>query len=209
MASQPLHILHLPAPILYPLFMPKFRIISVTGAHSNVGKTTLCSILLKNLKGFGAIKFTKTSLYAKIVEDPEILTQKDTDTGIMSEAGAEKVLWIQSPSEKLEDPLNIALGKMTGLKGVVVEGNSPIDYMEPDLIVFIIGDDGRIKPSAVELSKKADIIIMSTPKDVENPPLPASAPRAREKIKIFRIDLAAKEGEIDRFVAHVKNIFIT
>jgi molybdopterin-guanine dinucleotide biosynthesis protein len=185
--------------------MSKFRIISVTGAHSKVGKTTLCSILLKNLKGFGAIKFTKTSLYAKIIEDPEIITQKNTDTGIMSEAGAEKVLWIQSTSEKLEDPLNIALGKMAGLKGVVVEGNSPIDYMEPDLIVFIIGDDGRIKPSAVELSKKADMIIMSTPKDIKNPQLPASVPL--EKREVFRIDLAKKEGEIDKLIAHIHNIF--
>lgn len=185
--------------------MSKFRIISVTGAHSKVGKTTLCSILLKNLKGFGAIKFTKTSLYEKIVEDPEIITQKDTDTGIMSEAGAEKVVWIQSPSEKLEDPLNIALGKMTGLKGVIIEGNSPVDYMEPDLILFIIGDDGQIKPSAVELSKKADIIIISTPKDFENPPLPASV--SNEKIEVFRIDLANKEGEIDKLIAHINNIF--
>jgi len=186
--------------------MPKLRIISVTGAHSKVGKTTLCSILLKNLKGFGAIKFTRTSLYEKIVEDPEIITQKDTDTGIMSEAGAEKVVWVQSPSEKLEDPLNIALGKMTGLKGVVVEGNSPAEYMEPDLVLFIIGDDGRIKPSAVELSKKADVIIMSRPKDVENPPLPASVPR--ENREVFRIDLAEKEGEIDKLIAHLHNIFI-
>src|SRR3989338_4069034 len=36
------------------------KIISVTGAHSRVGKTTLCSILLNEFKGFGAIKFTKT-----------------------------------------------------------------------------------------------------------------------------------------------------
>ena len=186
--------------------MPKLRIISVTGAHSKVGKTTLCSILLKNLKGFGAIKFTRTSLYEKIVEDPEIITQKNTDTGIMSEAGTEKVVWIQSPSEKLEDPLNIALGKMTGLKGVIVEGNSPVDYMEPDMIIFIIGDDGQIKPSAVELSKKADIIIMSSPKDVETPPLPAFV--TLEKIKVFRIDLIEKKGEIDKLIAHLHNIFI-
>ena len=184
--------------------MSKFRIISVTGAHSKVGKTTLCSILLKNLKGFGAIKFTKTSLYAKVVDDPEIITQKDTDTGIMSEAGAERVVWVQSPSEKLEDPLNMALSKMTGLKGVIVEGNSPANYMEPDLIIFIIGDDGRVKPSAMEFSKKADIIVISTPKDVENPPLPASV--TLDKREVFRIDLAKKEGEIDKLIAHVNNI---
>jgi hypothetical protein len=94
---------------------------------------------------------------------------------------------------------------MAGLKGVVVEGNSPIDYMEPDLIVFIIGDDGRIKPSAVELSKKADMIIMSTPKDIKNPQLPASVPL--EKREVFRIDLAKKEGEIDKLIAHIHNTF--
>ncbi len=199
--------MHLPRPILYSLFMPKFRIISVTGAHSKVGKTTLCSILLKNLKGFGAIKFTKTSLYAKIVEDPEIITQKETDTGIMSESGAEKVVWIQSPSEKLEDPLNRALGRMTGLEGVVVEGNSPVDYMDPDLILFIVGEDGRIKPSAVEVSEKADIIIINSEKLLENIPLPESVPI--ENKEVFRIDLIRKKGEIDKFIAHVKNIIIT
>ena len=158
------------------------------------------------MKGFGAIKFTKTPLYVKIVEDPETITKKDTDTGILSEAGAEKVVWIKSPSENLEAPLDIALSKMTGLKGVVVEGNSPADYMNPDLIIFIIGDDGQIKPSAEELLKKADVIIMSVPKDVENPPLPASV--QLEKTEIFRIDLAKKEGEIDKLITHLHNILI-
>lgn len=185
--------------------MHNFRIISVTGAHSKVGKTTLCSILLKNMEGFGAIKFTRTPLYAKLVDDPETIKQKDTDTGIMSEAGAAKVVWVQSPPEKLEDPLNIALGKMTGLRGVVVEGNSPVNYMEPDLLIFIIGDDGQIKPSAAELIKKADVIIMSSPKDVENPPLPDFVPL--KKREVFRIDLAKKEGEIDKLIAHIHNIF--
>lgn len=185
--------------------MHNFRIISVTGAHSKVGKTTLCSILLKNLKGFGAIKFTKTALYAKIVDDPAIMTQKDTDTGIMSESGAESVVWIQSPSEKLEDPLNIALDKMTGLKGVVIEGNSPAGCIEPDLLIFIIGDDGEIKPSALELSKRADIMIMSVPADAALPSLPDAV--SPEKRAVFRVDLARKEGDIDKLIAHIHNIF--
>ena len=55
-----------------------FIIISVTGAHSSIGKTTLCSILLKNLKGFGAVKFTKTPLYTSVIEDYDTIMQKDT-----------------------------------------------------------------------------------------------------------------------------------
>jgi molybdopterin-guanine dinucleotide biosynthesis protein len=184
--------------------MPEFRIISVTGAHSKVGKTTLCSILLQNLKGFGAIKFTRTSLYARIIEDPEIITQKETDTGIMSESGAERVVWIQSPSEKLGEPLNMALDRMDGLKGVVVEGNSPVEHMEPDLIIFIIGGDGKIKPSAVKLSDRADVIVISSPGNADAPPLDSVSVSEKE---VFRIDLVRKEGEIDKLITHIHNIF--
>jgi hypothetical protein len=46
---------------------------------------------------------------------------------------------------------------------------------------------------------------MSTPKDIKNPPLPASVPL--EKREVFRIDLAKKEGEIDKLTAHIHNIF--
>jgi molybdopterin-guanine dinucleotide biosynthesis protein len=74
-----------------------FKIISVTGAHSGVGKTTLCAILLNRLAGFGAIKFTKTDMFTSISEDPETILKHGKDTAIMSEAGAEKVIWIQSP----------------------------------------------------------------------------------------------------------------
>ena len=121
----------------------------------------------------------------------------------MSEAGAEKVIWIQSPSEKLEDPLNMALSKMEGLDGVIVEGNSPADRMTPDLLVFIIGKDWQIKPSAVELSKKADIIIISSKKLPENSPLPDTI-SLKDK-EVFWIDLIKKEGEIDKFLTYVKN----
>jgi len=182
--------------ILYPVFM-SFRIISVTGAHSKVGKTTLCSILLENLKGFGAIKFTKTLLYTSVTDDPDVIMQKDKDTAIMSRSGAEKVVWVRSSGGDLEDDLHLAMSRMDGLNGVVVEGNSPANCLNPDLIIFIVGEDGQIKPSARETSEKADIIVLNSPGNMKGPSLQKNA-------LTFRIDLIKKQGEIDKFIAYIK-----
>ena len=178
------------------------KIISVTGAHSRVGKTTLCSILLNEFKGFGAIKFTKTPLYASLTDDINILNQKGKDTAIFLESGAERVVWIQSPYYELENILKTALGKMADLEGVVIEGNSPVDFLNPHLIVFIIGVDGEIKPSALEVSKKADIIIINSEKHVKE--LSFLSTVGRKGAKVFYINLLNRKGELDKFLCFVK-----
>ncbi len=180
----------------------KFKIISVTGAHSKVGKTTLCTILLKNLAGFGAIKFTKTSLYTSITDDPEIIMQQDKDTAKMSESGAEKVVWVQSDGDDLEDALNLAIGGMGDLDGVVVEGNSPVDFLEPHLLIFIIGKEGQIKPQALKISKKADIIILNSENEVKDRSFLSHL--VKKDAELFRIDLKNITGEIDGFLTVVK-----
>lgn len=177
-------------------------IISVTGAHSNVGKTTLCSILLSECKGFGAVKFTKTEMYTSIIDDLEILNQKGKDTALMLEAGAEKVVWIKSPRDGLKDALNIAFSKLYGLKGVIVEGNSPVDFLNPSLVIFIINPGGEIKPSAVEVCKRAEIVIINSDKEIKEPAL--STAMFPGNAAFFRINLKNKEGEIDKFLSHVK-----
>jgi hypothetical protein len=176
--------------------------ISVTGAHSSCGKTTLASILLKNIAGFGAIKFTRTSLHTSVTDDPGEIMQKSKDTAILSESGAEHVVWIQSPAENLKDALQIAVSKLGHLRGIVVEGNSPVDYLDPDLVIFVIGEEGRIKPSAERVSKRADVVVVNTDKDPCDLHFVSSL--GQEKAKIFQIDLMHKTGEIDKFITYVK-----
>jgi molybdopterin-guanine dinucleotide biosynthesis protein len=182
--------------------MDKQCILSVTGAHSGVGKTTLCSILLKEFKGFGAIKFTKTGLYTSVVDSTEILDKEGKDTSIMMSAGAESVVWVRSPVEDLNDALGIALQKLSGTRGVIIEGNSPVDFLNPHLVIFIIGEDGEIKPTALHVSSKADIIVInSINPDIKRPsPVPAS----RKDTKFFRINLKEKKGEIGEFLTYVR-----
>ncbi len=175
----------------------------MTGAHSRVGKTTLCSILIKNLEGFGAVKFTRTRVYTSVTDDPATILQKDKDTALMAGAGAAKVVWIRSPGGRdLREALNIAMGGMHGLRGVIVEGNSPVDFLNPHLLIFITGRDGRIKPSALELPGMADILIINSAEKTGGPPLSASL--LKENSEVFCIDLINKKGEIDKFLAHVK-----
>ena len=196
---------------MYSLFMhpqEPFRIISVTGAHSSVGKTSLCSILLKTLDNFGAIKFTKTDMFTSISDSPEIIMQKGKDTAIMSEAGAKKVVWIQSPYVGLEDALNIAALKMDGLTGMVVEGNSPADFINPHLIIFIIRPNGQIKESAQKVIERADIIVINSnkkPDDLHSAASEIVAGNKAEK-EVFWIDLLNHKGEIDIFRACVEKM---
>ncbi len=180
-----------------------FKIISVTGAHSGVGKTTLCSILLENLEGFGAVKFTKTSLYTSVVDDEKTLGEPGKDTAMYLEAGAEKVVWIQSPGgDELEDALHIALAKMAGMKGVVIEGNSPLDFLAPQVVIFVIDGEGQMKPPAEKACRKADIIVINSERHVKDTIF--SPEILQEDKRFFRIDLVNKKGEIDKFLAYVR-----
>lgn len=174
----------------------------MTGAHSGVGKTTVGSIMLGNLQGWGAIKFTRTSLYTRVIDDAETILQQDKDTAILSRAGADRVVWIQSPSGELEGALDIALGSMIDLRGVVIEGNSPVDFLKPYLIIFVIGQDGQIKPSASSVAAKADIVIVNSDKNID---FPSSLSHLFKKnIAVFHINLLEKTGEIDKFITYIK-----
>jgi LAO/AO transport system kinase len=135
-------------------------IIGVGGAHSDSGKTTYAALLLERLKGWGAIKFTKTGLYSSVIDDEEVLSEEGKDTRRMLDAGAERVLWVKAPRSELGEVLSLAVERLSCLRGIVVEGNSAIEFLRPDIIIFIFGDDpGRIKESAKGILRDADVVI--------------------------------------------------
>jgi hypothetical protein len=173
-------------------------VISVTGAHSGVGKTSLCVLLLRLLPGFGAIKFTKTDLYTSVVDDPERIMEGQKDTAMMKAAGAEKVIWVRSRPEDLGAALDIALHKTGGLAGIVIEGNSPSALVSPNVTIFVLGADREIKDSALPVMKGADVIVFNAP---DNEPLPDEIP---EEAPLFRIDLLSGTGEIDKLMGFIK-----
>ncbi|GAB4407542.1 MAG: molybdopterin-guanine dinucleotide biosynthesis protein MobB [Thermodesulfovibrionales bacterium] len=139
-------------------------IIGVGGAHSGAGKTTLAVALLRHLTEinplWGAIKYTKTAIYCSMIDDIEVLSKEDKDTERLLSSGAERVLWVQSPASELGEVLPMAVEKLSDLKGIVVEGNSAIEFLRPDIIIFIFGSDsGRIKESARRVLEMADVVV--------------------------------------------------
>lgn len=166
--------------------------IGIAGAHSNIGKTTLAAALLRylnrnalsvtrnelkeketapvthhasliTLRRWGAVKFTKTSLYTSLTDDPAVVGRGDKDTGRLLAAGAGAVLWVQSPAERLGEVLPLALDRLSssGCDGILVEGNSAIEFLKPDIVIFISSvSKNRIKASAQRLLHLADVVII-------------------------------------------------
>ena len=151
-------------------------IIGVGGAYSGAGKTTIASLILKRLKGWGAIKYTKNSLYCSITDDLKILSEKGKDTKRLLDSGAEKVLWVQSSFSELGQVFPMAVEMLSHLKGVLIEGNSAIEILKPDIVIFISGAEGKIKKGADKILRMADVVIFD-----KEPPLgiPKSAKRFR------------------------------
>lgn len=152
-------------------------ILGIGGAHSGAGKTTYASLILKRLKGWGAIKYTKAPLYCSIVKDTKILSEKGKDTKRLLDSGAEKVLWVRSPYEGLRETLQIAVENFSDLKGILVEGNSAIEILKPDVVIFVSGTQaGKSKRSSEKILSMADVVIFD-----KKPPqgIPKSAKRFR------------------------------
>jgi hypothetical protein len=145
-------------------------IIGIGGSHSGAGKTSVASLILETFKGWGAIKYTKTSLYCSIVDDLAIISEEGKDTKKLLDAGAEKVLWVQSPYSELGVVLPIAADMLSHLHGIVVEGNSAVEIVRPDITIFVAGAEGTMKNSAEKILRMADIVIFQSDKPLEIPP---------------------------------------
>ena len=134
-------------------------LVGIGGSHSGSGKTTLACRLLERLGNWGAIKYTPTQIYSSVTDDAEGLEQTDKDTSLMLRAGAAGALWVQSTPEDINETLQVALDRLSELEGIVVEGNSAIEVLKPDIVIFIAGEPERFKQNAETVLQMADVVI--------------------------------------------------
>jgi LAO/AO transport system kinase len=168
-------------------------VIGIGGAYSGVGKTAVATHILNKVKNWGAIKYTRTSLYSSIIDDAEIISEKGKDTKRLLDAGAKKVLWVQSPFSEIGEILPIALEMLTHLSGIIVEGNSAIRIINPDIVVFVSGNEqGKRKKNSEKLLEVADIVIF------ENEPPVGTPERAQ---KFYRSDLEECSNSIIKLLS--------
>ncbi len=135
-------------------------VVLIGGSYSGCGKTTFGTRLLRALgKDWAVIKYTKTGFYSTIVNNKDILSVEGKDTKKYLEAGAGEVLWVQCPLEALSELLSMSLERLSNYKGIIIEGNSPIEFLKPDVVIFLNGLERPPKESAIKVKERADIIV--------------------------------------------------
>ena len=155
-------------------------IVAVSGLSSNTGKTTLVCELLERLPGWEAIKLTRGH-YRSCGKDPngccvsELLRdeplirsgragnyEKGKDTGRFWDAGAVNVHWVIVGEDQVEAGINEALSRVQSA-GVIVEGNSFLDYVEADYAIMCArAGENKLKTSSKRTLAKADAIYLSS-----------------------------------------------
>jgi hypothetical protein len=161
-------------------------IVAVSGLSSNTGKTTLVCELLKRLPGWEAIKLTRGH-YRSCGKDPHGCCVSDLlrdeplirsgrganyeagkDTGRFWDSGALNVHWVIVGEDQVEDGIKEALSRVT-TEGVVVEGNSFLDYVKADFSIMCArAGENRMKASARRTLAKADVLYLSTIDDCDS-----------------------------------------
>ena len=155
-------------------------IVAISGFSSNVGKTTLVCELLNHLPGWEAIKLTRGH-YRSCGRDPagccvsdllrdepvirsgrEANYQAGKDTGHFWDAGASNVHWVIVKDGQVAPGITEALA-LVEADGVIVEGNSFLEYVKADLTIMCArSEGGQIKPSARRVLSKIDFLYLST-----------------------------------------------
>lgn len=156
------------------------KVVAIGGFSSNVGKTTLVCELLQRLSGWEAIKLTRGH-YRSCGRDPagccvsdllrdepvirsgrEANYQGGKDTGRFWDAGASNVHWVIVKEDQVERGIKEALTRVE-TDGVIIEGNSFLDYLTADLAVMCArSDGGKVKPSARRALMKSDLLYLSS-----------------------------------------------
>jgi molybdopterin-guanine dinucleotide biosynthesis protein len=154
--------------------------VAVSGFSSNVGKTTLVCDLLERLPGWEAIKLTRGH-YRSCGKDPagccvsdlirdepvvrsgrEANYQMGKDTGRFWDAGASNVHWVIVKEGQVEKGIKEALRHVKA-EGVVIEGNSFLEFVVPDFAVMCArADGGIVKTSARSTLNKCDALYLSS-----------------------------------------------
>ena len=155
-------------------------IVAVSGLSFNTGKTTLACELIRRLPGWDAIKLTRGH-YRSCGKDPngccvsdllsdeplirsgrEANYERGKDTGHFWDAGAANVHWVIAGEEQVEEGIRSALSRVKSV-GVIVEGNSFLDYIKADFAITCArAGENKMKSSARRTLAKANALYLST-----------------------------------------------
>lgn len=150
------------------------HILLISGSGRNVGKTSFIrKIIGQNAdKNLAAIKITPhfhaptDALIPIEVNDhfrvfQETDKNSDKDSSLFLQAGAEKVIYIQTTDDFLAEAFSIAVNHLKPNQPVITESAALRKFIIPGLYIFIQKLNEEMKPSAREMQKLADTTILS------------------------------------------------
>jgi len=159
--------------------MERPAIVAISGFTSEVGKTTLLCELLRALPGWEAIKMTRGHYRScgkdphsccvshLLSDEPVIRSGRDStyaagkDTGRYWDAGASNVHWVIVTDSQVEQGIDQVL-KRVSAPGVLIEGNSFLDFVRADLVFMVANaSDEKIKSSARRALSHATLIYLT------------------------------------------------
>ncbi len=153
--------------------------IVVIGGHSrSVGKTSVVAGLIAALPEFNwtALKITQyghgicsangepcdcvTDDHTRAITE-ELDRSGETDTSRFLVAGAKRSLWVRTRQGMLAEAMPDIRRKITGTENVIMESNSVIRFMRPDLYLTVLdAENADFKESAREFLDRADAVIL-------------------------------------------------
>ena len=153
--------------------------IVVVGGHSrSVGKTSVVAGLIAALPEFHwtALKITqyghgicsangKPCACATDDHTRAITEERDrsgeTDTSRFLVAGAERSIWVRTRQGMLGEAMPDIRRKISGAENVIMESNSVIRFLTPDLYLTVLdADTADFKDSAREFLDRADAVVL-------------------------------------------------
>ncbi len=143
------------------------KTVVVTGKASGSGKTTLLTGVIKNLSMLvNKIAVIKCSINDDFTESlvtdaQEVVNEEATDTSRLIEAGSDQTILIKTTHTELSAKLAEAQKMLENVSYLFIEGNSAVKHLKPHLIIYLDSKELKIKGSAKEARKRADIIIDS------------------------------------------------
>lgn len=153
--------------------------ILVVGGHSrNIGKTSVVAGLIGALPAYNwtAFKITqfghgRCSLNGEpcdcapqdrcwaITEEQDKTGKSDSSRFLV--AGARRSFWVRTEQGRLEEALPAIQRKIAGAENVIIESNSILRFIEPDLYISVLDPSTEdFKASAQKYLERADVVVL-------------------------------------------------
>lgn len=76
--------------------------------------------------------------------------EEGKDTSIMPASGAEDAVWVESGNSGLMDALLGAVTLFSPLVVLIIEGNSAIEFLNPDIVILIFSEEKEHGKPSIE-----------------------------------------------------------